>query len=53
VLAGYGPMWLGLSGAVSAAGMIAVVSGLIVLAAAIFGPRRARSGMAGGASARA
>ena len=40
VLAGYGPLWLGASNAVSAAGMIATVSGLVLLAAALFGPRR-------------
>lgn len=44
VLAGYGPLWLGLYDAVSAAGMVATVSGLILLAAALFGPRRARVG---------
>lgn len=34
VLAGYGPIWLGLGGSVSAAGMIAVLSGLFLAAAA-------------------
>jgi manganese/zinc/iron transport system permease protein len=43
VAAGYGPIWLGLSGAVSAAGMIAVVSGLLVAGAALFGPHRRAS----------
>jgi manganese/zinc/iron transport system permease protein len=37
VLAGYGPIWLGLDNAVSAAGMIAAVSGLILAIAALFG----------------
>ena len=44
VLAGYGPIWLGASNAVSAAGMIATVSGLILAIAARFGPCRTRSG---------
>ena len=39
ILGGYGPIWLGLPASVSAAGMIAVVSGLILAAAARFGPR--------------
>ena len=40
VLAGYGPLWLGFPSAVSAAGMIATVSGLILGLAALFGPAR-------------
>lgn len=40
VLAGYGPLWLGAANAVSAAGMIATVSGLILALAALFGPHR-------------
>ncbi|RMA42862.1 metal ABC transporter permease [Rhodophyticola porphyridii] len=40
VFAGYGPLWLGGSDSVSAAGMIATVSGLILALAALFGPRR-------------
>ncbi|WP_170603083.1 metal ABC transporter permease [Ruegeria arenilitoris] len=44
VLAGYGPLWLGGLNAVSAAGMIATVSGLILMICAIFGPCRTRSG---------
>ncbi|MGR3551854.1 metal ABC transporter permease [Pseudooceanicola sp.] len=40
VLAGYGPLWLGYSDSVSAAGMIATVSGLILAVAAMFGPVR-------------
>jgi len=44
VLAGYGPLWLGGQDAVSAAGMIATVSGLILALAARFGPHRARQG---------
>ena len=40
ILAGYGPIWLGGSHAVSAAGMIGTVSGLILAGAAIFGPTR-------------
>ncbi|GAA5080772.1 metal ABC transporter permease [Roseibacterium beibuensis] len=44
VLAGYGPIWLGFSASVSAAGMIATVSGLILAVACIAGPMRARVG---------
>ena len=40
VLAGYGPLWLGAQSSVSAAGMIATVSGLILMLACLFGPRR-------------
>ncbi|MCE8538493.1 metal ABC transporter permease [Ruegeria pomeroyi] len=44
VLAGYGPLWLGAHDAVSAAGMIATMSGLILALAARFGPCRSRTG---------
>lgn len=44
VLAGYGPLWLGGEHAVSAAGMIATVSGLILALAALFRPHRSRIG---------
>lgn len=44
VLAGYGPLWLGFENAVSAAGMIAAVSGVILFLACLFGPRRNRLG---------
>lgn len=40
VLAGYGPLWLGGRSSVSAAGMIATVSGVILLLGCLFGPRR-------------
>lgn len=40
VLAGYGPLWLGARSSVSAAGMIATVSGVILLLACAFGPKR-------------
>jgi manganese/zinc/iron transport system permease protein len=40
VLAGYGPLWLGGQDAVSAAGMIATVSGAILAGACLAGPRR-------------
>jgi manganese/zinc/iron transport system permease protein len=40
VLAGYGPLWLGAQDSVSAAGMIATVSGVILALAALFGPAR-------------
>ncbi|MEL6643399.1 MAG: metal ABC transporter permease [Pseudomonadota bacterium] len=46
VLAGYGPLWLGATNAVSAAGMIAAVSGVILGLACLFGPHRARVGVA-------
>ncbi|WP_172332092.1 metal ABC transporter permease [Mangrovicoccus sp. HB161399] len=50
VLAGYGPIWLGGTDAVSAAGMIATVSGMLLAAAALFGPARRRSGAGAGAA---
>ncbi|WP_148254247.1 metal ABC transporter permease [Aidingimonas lacisalsi] len=40
VLAGYGPGWFGHDVSLSAAGMIATVSGAILLAACLFAPRR-------------
>ena len=40
VLAGYGPLWMGGEHAVSAAGMIATVSGAIMALACLFGPHR-------------
>jgi manganese/zinc/iron transport system permease protein len=46
VIAGYGPLWLGLQDSVSAAGMIATVSGLILAAAALWGPHRKRGSAA-------
>lgn len=46
VVAGYGPIWLGFASSVSAAGMIATVSGLILAATAIWGPHRTRGGAA-------
>jgi manganese/zinc/iron transport system permease protein len=49
VLAGYGPIWLGYADAVSAAGMIATVSGLILGLACLLGPHRRRVGVAAGA----
>lgn len=42
VFAGYGPLWLGAENAVSAAGMIATISGIILAFAALFGPHRSR-----------
>ncbi|MGR3502403.1 metal ABC transporter permease [Pseudaestuariivita sp.] len=44
VLAGYGPLWLGAQNSVSAAGMIATVSGVILALAAMYGPARKRAG---------
>jgi manganese/zinc/iron transport system permease protein len=44
VLAGYGPLWIGGTDAVSAAGMIATVSGVILGLACLFAPHRARLG---------
>ncbi|PWK62311.1 metal ABC transporter permease [Roseicyclus mahoneyensis] len=49
VLAGYGPLWLGFSNSVSAAGMIATVSGVILGLACVVGPYRRRVGVAVGA----
>jgi len=46
VMAGYGPLWLGGSDSVSAAGMIAAVSGVILGLACLFGPHRHRVGAA-------
>ena len=46
VLAGYGPLWFGAENAVSAAGMIAAVSGVILALCCMFGPYRARIGAA-------
>jgi manganese/zinc/iron transport system permease protein len=40
VLAGYGPLWLGARSSVSAAGMIATVSGLLLAVACVAGPKR-------------
>ncbi|MDG1335883.1 MAG: metal ABC transporter permease [Tateyamaria sp.] len=45
IFAGYGPLWLGASNAVSAAGMIAAVSGIILGTACLFGPHRSRVGI--------
>ncbi|THH36762.1 metal ABC transporter permease [Aliishimia ponticola] len=42
VLAGYGPLWIGQTASVSAAGMIATVSGVALALAAIWGPHRRR-----------
>ncbi len=46
VFAGYGPLWFGAENAVSAAGMIAAVSGLILALACLFAPHRTRIGVA-------
>ncbi|MEM7528119.1 MAG: metal ABC transporter permease [Pseudomonadota bacterium] len=43
VAAGYGPLWLGARDTVSAAGMIATVSGLLLALACAFGPKRRSS----------
>jgi len=48
VLAGYGPIWIGMGDAVSAAGMIATISGVILAIAALFGPCRGRAGAPSG-----
>lgn len=40
ILAGYGPLWFGFDSSVSAAGMIATISGCILGLACLFGPRR-------------
>ena len=44
VLAGYGPLWFGAQNAVSAAGMIATVSGVILGLTCLYGPHRQRVG---------
>ncbi|WP_187428249.1 Manganese transport system membrane protein MntD [Roseobacter fucihabitans] len=44
VAAGYGPIWLGHGSSVSAAGMIATVSGVILALAALWAPHRKRGG---------
>lgn len=44
VFAGYGPLWIGARHAVSAAGMIAAVSGVILGLACLYGPHRSRIG---------
>jgi manganese/zinc/iron transport system permease protein len=46
VLAGYGPLWIGFADSVSAAGMIATVSGLILGVTVLFGPHRLRGAAA-------
>lgn len=46
IFAGYGPLWVGLESSVSAAGMIATMSGLILGLTAVFGPHRTREGAA-------
>ncbi len=46
VLAGYGPLWIGMQDSVSAAGMIATVSGVILAVTALFGPHRLRGSAA-------
>lgn len=48
VLAGYGPIWIGARSSVSAAGMVAVVSGVFLALACVFGPARGRVGVAAG-----
>jgi manganese/zinc/iron transport system permease protein len=40
VFASYGPLWFGAQNAVSAAGMIATVSGIVLALTAVFGPHR-------------
>jgi manganese/zinc/iron transport system permease protein len=46
VLAGYGPLWIGMRDSVSAAGMIATVSGVILGFSALMGPHRQRGAAA-------
>ena len=46
VLAGYGPLWIGFADSVSAAGMIATMSGVILALSAGFGPHRLRGSAA-------
>ena len=46
IFAGYGPLWFGAQNAVSAAGMIAAVSGIILGITCLYGPHRSRIGVA-------
>ncbi len=46
VTAGYGPVWMGFAASVSAAGMIATLSGVILGLAAVLGPHRKRGVLA-------
>lgn len=48
IFAGYGPLWFGSENSVSAAGMIATVSGVILALACIFAPHRNRTGAPSG-----
>ena len=48
VFAGYGPIWLGFESSVSAAGMIATVSGVILALTALMGSHKSRQGAAAG-----
>lgn len=43
IFAGYVPLWLGFSNTLSAAGMIASMSGVFLACAALFGPHRRRN----------
>lgn len=45
VLAGYAPLWLGLTFTLSASGMIATVAGLLLAAAALLASHRARASL--------
>ncbi|HCP00091.1 MAG: zinc ABC transporter permease [Alphaproteobacteria bacterium] len=42
IFAGYGPLWFGSPAAVSASGMIASISGIILGLACLYGPQRSR-----------
>lgn len=44
VLAAFAPIWLGFGSSVSAAGMMATISGLLLAVACVIGPRRHRPG---------
>lgn len=46
VIAGYGPLWFGFASSVSAAGMIATMSGVLLGLTAVFGPHRHRGSVA-------
>lgn len=48
LLAGRGPLWLGSEHAVSAAGTIATLSGVLLALACLFGPHRTRTGATAG-----
>jgi manganese/zinc/iron transport system permease protein len=47
VLAGYGPLWIGFDNSVSAAGMMATISGVMLAVACLIAPKRRAVGQVG------